>query len=266
MTKSRGIRRPKGEREAWAAAHTGLHICECGCGGVIPVLPTHIHKGVPRYLHGHNRKGKRTVVEPDRQLCACGCRELAGPGKRFVTGHNNRGRKVTEAQKQRLREANSGPNSPHYGKKPHNFIGRTMHAAGYVWIHSPTHPHATNRKVFEHRLVMESHLRANEPLSPHLIEVGGEMYLRRDLEVHHLNGIKDDNRLENLEVLTSAEHARLHNHIADAHAAHMKNVARRRANPVVVPCSEPGCNSPVDSKGLCNAHYLRMRRALKRQS
>lgn len=48
---------------------------------------------------------------------------------------------------------------------------------------------------YQHRLVMEEFL-------------GRE--LREDEHVHHKNGIKTDNRLENLEVIESSEHHRQH--------------------------------------------------------
>ncbi len=73
--------------------------------------------------------------------------------------------------------------------------GRILEADGYVMIHRPDHPHANNKGyVFEHRLVMESHI--GRILDP--VEV-----------VHHKNDCRSDNRLENLHLYPSnAEHKR----------------------------------------------------------
>lgn len=67
--------------------------------------------------------------------------------------------------------------------------GRTRrHKAGYVMVRVPEHPRAGRSPyMFEHILVAEGLLRR------HLVE--GET-------VHHINGIRDDNRPENLELWT----------------------------------------------------------------
>ena len=67
--------------------------------------------------------------------------------------------------------------------------GRHIDKDGYVLVYAPDHPYRRKhvRYVLEHRLVMENHL---------------GRYLDPREVVHHRNGDKQDNRIENLEVFS----------------------------------------------------------------
>jgi len=82
--------------------------------------------------------------------------------------------------------------------KTRSTMRRYINHQGYVMTLCKDHPQAnTHGYVLEHRLVMEGLL--NRKLKPFPHEV-----------VHHKNGIKHDNRPENLELSSNKEHCSVH--------------------------------------------------------
>ena len=90
-----------------------------------------------------------------------------------------------------MKRNNFGENNPNWkGGKKKNY-------AGYILVKNRSHVYCdANGYVFEHRNVMEEYL--DRVLEPTEI-------------VHHKNGIKNDNRIENLALLSSvSEHQKTH--------------------------------------------------------
>jgi len=86
-------------------------------------------------------------------------------------------------------------------EKAGGWKGGRINNLDYILLHNPEHPFASIRGyVREHRLVMENRLRKTNPNHPALIEIAGEKYLRKGYQVHHINGIREDNRADNLEL------------------------------------------------------------------
>ncbi len=75
----------------------------------------------------------------------------------------------------------------------HRGKGQRFHR---VLVLVPDHPHPSQYKyVLRSRLVMENHL---------------GRYLKKDEVVHHINRITDDDRIENLQLMTRVEHNTYH--------------------------------------------------------
>ncbi len=95
-----------------------------------------------------------------------------------------------------------------YGKYRSKIFVKSKHPAwrggityneGYRYIFKPKHPQASKKGyIMEHRWVMEQTI-------GRLLDVSNEI-------VHHRNGNKLDNRIDNLELMTRAQHLLHHLH------------------------------------------------------
>lgn len=130
-------------------------------------------------IRNHNR-----VKNAPLKRCECGdplCTEIIpsitniGTVRKVAKGHENR------------------------GHKPHNFKGYTIHKQGYIACYAPDHPYCTKhtKQVMEHRLIYEHYL---------YIMFDEHIYIPKYVDIHHINGIKDDNSLINLTPLYRPEH------------------------------------------------------------
>lgn len=100
--------------------------------------------------------------------------------------------------------------------------GRRLTGAGYAELFAPDHPNArANGRVFEHTFVMSEAL--GRPLYP-------------EETVHHINGQRADNRIENLELWDSsqppgqrtAQKIQWARQYLESHGYNVKRPARRR--------------------------------------
>jgi len=96
-----------------------------------------------------------------------------------------------------LKRAGISLRHPRFSAAPRRFYDRwngeryvDRYGYVYIWV-GWDYPNACNGYYREHRYVMEQRLRRH--LSPTEF-------------VHHINGIKDDNRIENLRLVSRAEH------------------------------------------------------------
>lgn len=104
-----------------------------------------------------------------------------------------------------------GANNPNYGNRgSHNPIWKSDSKISpycYMLIRMPEHPFANcDGFVFEHRLIAEQNLLTPETT----VIIDGKPYLSPDYIVHHKDHNRLNNSVDNLELMTLAEHTKMH--------------------------------------------------------
>lgn len=158
--------------------------CECGCGEFVNW--SWDYEGWCKFLKGHN---SRVMTQEQKDKIAA---TLIGYKHTKEARHNmslgGQGRVFSEVHRSRL----SKP-----GELNSNWKGGRFDADGYVMVYAPNHPYKSKDCIHiqEHRLIMEQHI---------------GRYLQPDEIVHHINRIKNDNRIENLEIKNQSVHFKEH--------------------------------------------------------
>ena len=165
------------------------YYCQCGCGEIV-----NIYRGKPRkFIIGH---GTRT--EANKKMHS----------ERMMGNKLFEGGKMPESAKKKIAESQRGSNNS--GWKG----GRTKSGGGYISLLRPDHPFAdVNSRVKEERLVMEKYL---------------GRYLTKKEIVHHKDKDITNNNIENLQIVSSLEHGRIH-HSGNTYALGRKHTKEARS-------------------------------------
>lgn len=176
-------------------------LCACGCGKSLPPRVGKNKYYPARFILGHSG-GRRAYVPTQEEipsgLCECGCKQptpiatrthhgiFKGYPTRFLPGHA-------------IRNIPQGK-----GASANNWKGgRWKHKTGYIYVYMPEHPSSNqDGHILEHRIVMEQKI--GRPVLP-------------DEIVHHINHVRDDNRPENLMLLSHKGHMHIHSGPRDYH-------------------------------------------------
>lgn len=105
----------------------------------------------------------------------------------------------TKENRERQSNLMKGNKNPNFGKRGTRWKGGRVNRQGYIYVYLPEHPNSSKTGyVAEHRLIVEK-------------KIG--RYLTKQEIIHHINGIKNDNRIENLFKMNRSEHNKIHNKI-----------------------------------------------------
>ena len=137
-----------------------------------------------------NRIKARTPSEVKlRRFCSIKCSNNSPTTKKKISDSLT-GIKRSEKTRKKTSVARTGKGNGQWKG------GKWENQHGYVFVKSHNHPNRNaNNYVTEHRLVVEKHI---------------GRYLDCNEVVHHINGIRNDNNIDNLIIMTQGDHTRHH--------------------------------------------------------
>lgn len=149
--------------------------CSCqGCGAVFEVFPSVIRKGGGKFC---SRSCQKTGEWRDCPAC----------GERFYAQRS----RIARGESSYCSRECSNPARGRAGNQNGNWKGgRFQRSDGYIAVSA-----GDGQYRLEHDLIMEAHIGRR---------------LKRGEQVHHKNRVKDDNRLENLELTDWSTHIKEH--------------------------------------------------------
>jgi len=162
-------------------------------------LLNNLGNGMKGKIHSEKTKRKMRKAKLKRK-------EILGyinsPETRRKMSISFKGRKVSKKTRKKMSIARKGIKLSSETKlkmslarrkeKSCNWKGGRRKQSGYIMIYNKNYPHKSKRKyIFEHRIIWEQY--HNKKLSKNMV-------------IHHLNGIKDDNRPKNLVAMKNGEH------------------------------------------------------------
>lgn len=175
-------------------------LCKCGCGNKLNALDKYGRKRY--YIQYHNtqgryKKGEYRIYLPIKEMINLYNTKSI---KEISKIYNVDSQTIRSRLKKYIKLRNMSENTKLAWKTNKYKLknpgmnwkgGRKITSSGYVQIYKPNHPNAVKRFILEHRYVMEQKI--------------GRLLKETEI-VHHLNNIKDDNRPENLIIVSRENH------------------------------------------------------------
>lgn len=151
----------------------------------------------------------------------------------FIKGHKSgmTGLKHKDSTKKLIGKKLTGNNNGHWNG------GKTIRH-GYLFILNKNHPNCNAEGyVAKHRLVMEKHL---------------GRHLKKHEHVHHINGIKTDNRIKNLLLTNRKQHIEFHREKMVNGIRKTSSKRRKRIIKYCINCNKKFEVSPCEDHVFCS--------------